>query len=151
MKEFQSAEDILDFAIGNEENAARFYQDLAERTEIPGMAQVFKDFAKEERLHKVKLQEIKRTGRTTSFGNAVMDIKLSDYVGDVDDEEPVDYQSALILAMKKEKKAFQLYMALADRTEDPGLKELMIGMAQEEAKHKLRFELEYDEHILQDN
>lgn len=151
MKEFQSAEDILDFAIANEEGAAQFYLGMAAKTEVPGMAQVFKDFAREEQRHKVKLQEIKRSGRTTSFGEKVIDIKLADYVGDVADEEPMDYQSALILAMKKEKKAFQLYMALADRTDDPGLKELMIGMAQEEAKHKLRFELEYDENVLRDN
>lgn len=151
MKAFRSAEEILDFAIANEEEASRFYLRLAETAKFPGMAQVFRDFSREEQGHKLKLQEIKRSGRTGALGARVMDLKLSDYVGDVDEAEPVDYQSALILAMKKEKKAFQLYTALSERAEDPALKELLAGMAQEEAKHKLRFELEYDEQILREN
>jgi rubrerythrin len=59
----------------------------------------------------------------------------------------MDYQDALIVAMKKEKAAFRLYMDLADFTGDEGLKALLVMMAQEEAKHKLRFEVEYDENF----
>ena len=59
--------------------------------------------------------------------------------------------SALILAMKKEKAAFQLYTDLAAETEDPEVKAIFEGLAQEEAKHKLRFEVEYDDMILTEN
>jgi rubrerythrin len=70
------------------------------------------------------------------------------------DEAPgpkTDYQGALILAMKREKAAFRLYSDLAARTEDAELKDLLLGLAQEEAKHKLRFEVEYDDKILTEN
>ena len=40
---------------------------------------------------------------------------------------------------------------LAERVDDENLKNLMLGLAQEEAKHKLRFEIEYDERILGEN
>jgi rubrerythrin len=53
--------------------------------------------------------------------------------------------------MKKEKEAFRLYTTLADFTDDPILKDTFHGLAQEEAKHKLRFEVEYDDNILTEN
>jgi len=53
--------------------------------------------------------------------------------------------------MKAEKAAFILYTDLALATDDPGLKETLLRPAQEEAKHKLRFEIEYDDEILKEN
>jgi rubrerythrin len=63
----------------------------------------------------------------------------------------MDYQSALILAMKQEKAAFRLYTDLAASTDDEKVRDLFLGLAQEEAKHKLRFEVEYDDDFLRDN
>ena len=61
------------------------------------------------------------------------------------------YEEALIFAMKKEKKAFMLYMKLADQSETPELKRIFLSLAEEESKHKLSFELEYDNYILKEN
>ena len=55
------------------------------------------------------------------------------------------------MAMKAEKAAFKLYTDLAAATDDDGLKQIFLDLAQEEAKHKLRFELEYDDSILTEN
>jgi rubrerythrin len=57
----------------------------------------------------------------------------------------------LILAMKKEKIAFRLYNDLASASTDEPSKKLFLMLAQEEAKHKLRFEVEYDSNILKEN
>ena len=95
---------------------------------------------------------VKQGRKLQAASGKVLDLKIGDYL--VAEEEPtgrMDYQDALILAMKKEKKAFQLYSDLAASTDDGGLQELFLGLAQEEAKHKLRFEIEYDEHILREN
>ena len=73
---------------------------------------------------------------------------------DVDPEQAdqdLDYQQALIVAMKKEKAAFKLYSDLAASTDDENLRTILLGLAQEEAKHKLRFEIEYDEQFLSEN
>jgi rubrerythrin len=59
------------------------------------------------------------------------------------------YQEALLFAMKAEKAAFVLYTKLAEVTSDAGLQRVFRNLAQEEAKHKLRFEIEYDDHILE--
>jgi len=60
----------------------------------------------------------------------------------------MDYQDVLILAMKKEKASFHLYTDLADEVENQIQKEIFLSLAQEEAKHKLRFEIEYDNEVL---
>ena len=57
----------------------------------------------------------------------------------------LNYRDALVLAMKKEKAAFKLYSILAECMNDQVLKTTFLALAQEEAKHKLRFELEYDD------
>ena len=53
--------------------------------------------------------------------------------------------------MKKEKAAFRLYTDLSKATDNVELSKLFLALAKEEARHKLRFELEYDEHYLPEN
>jgi rubrerythrin len=80
-----------------------------------------------------------------------MDLKIGEYLVDVDPEAELNYQKALILAMKREKASFRLYMDISDGTDDLKMKEIFRSLAQEEAKHKLRFEVEYDDVILAEN
>ena len=154
MKGFGSVDEILDFAIEREEEAAAFYTDLAAKMDRPWMRQVFEDFAGEERGHKQRLLGVK-SGKTALFATQkVMDLKIGDYLVDVEPEQAgqeLDYQQALIVAMKKEKAAFKLYSDLAASTDDENLQNLLLGLAQEEARHKLRFEIEYDEQFLTEN
>jgi rubrerythrin len=151
MEKFQSADDLLDFAIAREEEAAQFYTDLAGKMEKSFMREVFNDFAKEEKGHKAKLLAVKEGKKLISAETKIMDLKIGDYLVKVETSKDMDYQQALIVAMKKEKAAFRLYSDLATRTDDNDLRALMLSLAQEEAKHKLRFELEYDEHFLPEN
>ena len=151
MQLFQSAEEIIDFAIENEDRARQFYLDMAERTKNPTMAQVFKDFAAEESRHRTQLKRVKDGRQALLATEQMPSLKISDYLAEVEPKGDLDYQDALILAMQEEKAAFKLYQNLALATDNPELQELFLALAQEEAKHKLRLELEYDEHILGDN
>jgi rubrerythrin len=81
----------------------------------------------------------------------VPDLKVGDYLVDVQPTADMTYQDALILAMKKEKAAYRLYNDLAVMSEDAGLRDVMLMLAQEEAKHKVRFEIEYDEYVMTEN
>jgi rubrerythrin len=154
MKTFNSVVEVLDFAIGEEEAAAQFYTDLAAKMEHPWMRENFEQFAKEEEGHKAKLLDVKK-GKVRLFSDKqVLDLKIGDYLVPVAaDSSPatLDYQQALILAMKKEKAAFKLYSDLAATTADDHLRQILLSLAQEEAKHKLRFEVEYDEQFLKEN
>ena len=150
---FATVDDILDFAIKGEEEAAAFYGDLAKRVDKPWMKDVFAGFAREEEGHKAKLLGVKKGKTLAPAKDKVKDLKIGDYLVDVDTGDPatLDYQQALVIAMKKEKAAFKLYIDLASKATDAGLRELLTGLAEEEAKHKLRFEIEYDEFVLKDN
>lgn len=151
---FSSAEDILDFAIEKEEEAHQFYIDLAEKMARPEVRGIFRDFASEELKHKAKLQEVKagKLDRVLpSPDERIADLKIVDYLVDIPIREEFGYQEALITAMKREKASFKLYNDLAEMTGDEELRSLFLSLAQEEAKHKLRLEMEYDEAILTEN
>jgi len=151
MSTFGSADEALDFAIEREQEAADFYTDLAGKVKNPDMRKVFDGFSKEEMGHKAKLQGVKKGKRLTQGDRNVTDLKIADYLVDVEPEPGMDYREALILAMKKEKAAFRLYSDLASSAGDAEVRDLFHALAQEEAKHKLRFELEYDDEVLKWN
>ncbi len=141
----------MDFAIKEEEGAAAFYSKLASKMDRPWMKKIFEDFAKEELGHKGKLVHIKDGGAVSLPKEKVLNLKLVDYLVVDEPSDDMDYQQALVLAMKKEKAAFKLYSDLAEVAEDEALRDLLLGLAQEEAKHKLRFEVEYDDQYLKEN
>ena len=147
---FNSVEEILDFAITGEAEAHQFYTDLADKMENPAMREVFLGFAREELGHKARLEGIKKGGAQPAL-KQVQDLAIADYLVEAKPSENMDYQSALILAMKKEKAAFKLYSTLASKAPDEQLRNLFLMLAQEEARHKLRFEIEYDDEILKEN
>jgi len=146
-----NADELLDFAIAGEQEAHDFYMDLAERVERPAMKKLLTGFAREEAGHKRKLESIKKGSRSFPYADDVVDLKIADYLVDIEAKGDLTYQEALILAMKREKAAFRLYTDLAGLTADKDLKIVFQSLAQEEAKHKLRFELEYDERVLGEN
>jgi rubrerythrin len=151
MNQWNNIDDVLDFAIANEVKATFFYEDLARKVENSNLQELFRGFAKEEEVHAAKLRKIKAGDKVMGAFKEIPDLKISDYILENDSEENLDYQGALILAMKREKATFKLYTDLANASGDAQLKVLFAGLAQEEAKHKLRFELEYDQHILGEN
>jgi rubrerythrin len=151
---FESVDQILDFAIEKEQDAADFYNGLAGKVDREYMKQIFNQFAKEELGHKRKLMGVKEGKRMLKSEQRVADLKIGETLTDIDvseGAEKLDFQQALILAMKAEKAAFKLYNDLADAAEEDELKHIFLALAQEEAKHKLRFEVEYDDYALREN
>ena len=56
----------------------------------------------------------------------------------------MDYKDVLLLAMEKEDAAFRIYVNLVGTIGDEQSQEVLLALAQEEVRHKLRFEAEYD-------
>ena len=143
---------ILEFAIQKVEEAAQFYKELAAKMARPAMKEVFIGFSQEEMGHKAKLLAVKDGHKLVLSEKKITDLKIGDHLVEL---EPVKgqmtYQDALIVAMKAEKAAYTLYNSLAEASDDGDLKKLFLMLAQEEAKHKLRFEVEYDEVVLSEN
>ena len=151
MERFGSVNEILDFAIQQEQNAVDFYNELAENAANDEMKSTFAQFAKEEMGHKARLTNIKETGIMEGSSKQVADLKIADYVVRITPSPNMSYEEALILAMKREKAAFKLYTKLSERTGNAELRSLFQSLAVEESKHKLRFEIEYDEYVLREN
>mgnify|MGYP003573945130 CR=1 FL=1 len=151
MADWNSTDEILDYAIDREQEAADFYMSLAGSAEHNYMKEVFEGFAREEMGHKARLTSIKNKTLLNAPVKAVQDLKIGDYLVADEPGSATDYQSALILAMKKEKAAYKLYSDLAALADDEGATNVFLRLAQEEAKHKLRFEVEYDDKILTEN
>ncbi|MFO7880306.1 MAG: ferritin family protein [Bacteroidota bacterium] len=151
MSKLNSIQEILDFAIEQEQEAVDFYNALAETAKTKDMKMIFKSFALEEIGHKARLTTIKKEGLFDWENESVADLKIADYMTKVEASPDMDYKDALVLAMKKEKNAFRLYLNLAERAPNNELKEVFQSLASEESKHKLRFELEYDDYVLKEN
>lgn len=151
MTDLNNVDEILDYAIELEQKAVDLYTQIAEKAQNPTLKKVFLSFAGEERGHKSKLQAVKAGKKFVGTATQVADLKIADYTNDVVLSENPTYGDILVFAMKQEKQAFRLYTDLSDRTDNAELKELFLALAQEEAKHKLRFEVEYDEYELTEN
>jgi len=147
--ELTTIENILDYAISNEEKAAALYYELAEKVDRPGMREAFLHFAKEEEGHKARLLKIKEGEIPAVIEEKVANLGITEMLSEPEIAPNMTYQEALLFAMKAEKAAFVLYTKLAEATSDAGLQRVFSGLAQEEAKHKLRFEIEYDDHVLE--
>jgi len=79
----------------------------------------------------------------------VEDLNLSDFIAEVEAAPNLNLQQAMIVAMKREEAAAALYERLAAVGGET--KSLFEALANEERKHKLQIETEYDEHILTEN
>jgi rubrerythrin len=146
-----TVDEILDYAIDQEQQAADFYASFAARAEKASIKQALIEFAEEEKRHKERLLAVKAGERKLTPQKEILDLKISDYLVEVDAGDNISYQDALIVAMKRERAAFKLYSDMADKVPDGNLKQVFVGLAKEESKHKLFFETEYEERVLMHN
>jgi len=150
MRAFRTWDDVLSFAIAEEVAAAHFYTELAQRIAHPALRETLLGFAAEERGHQAKLEGVGR-GERLFIQTAVASLGIADYVVETAPSPTMLLPDALRLAMQKERAAYQLYSTLAAQSADDRVRELFLGLAGEEAKHKLRFELEYDDQCRGEN
>ena len=151
MDNFKSIDEILEFAIENEIRAAEFYEKLSGQAKTKSMKETFEKFSKEERGHEARLKKIKQEGKFKATNKDIIDMKMSDYLVKSNAKGKMSYQDALILAMKREKAAYKLYKKLEKAAPTSDLRKIFKKLANEEANHKMNFEIEYDDYIYIDN
>lgn len=152
MENFKNIDEILDFAIEQEQEAVDFYSELSDQAKNQAMKNIYLEFVQEEMGHKQKLMKIKEEKTfTEASSEKITDLKISDYLVPVKPTPDMSYQDALIVVMKKEKAAHKLYTNLSKMAPSEELKKIFKMLAIEEANHKLQFEEDYDEYILRDN
>ncbi len=146
MGKVDSVEKILEYAISREVEAYYFCLALAGRVDTPRMRQVFEDMAAEELEHKEKLElEMIKMGKTLPTQQMPEGRPESEYIiSDSDAPLDMDYADMLLLGVEKEDAAFRTYVNLIPNVKDEESREVLLALAQEEVRHKLRFETEYD-------
>ncbi|CAB1064962.1 hypothetical protein D1BOALGB6SA_9759 [Olavius sp. associated proteobacterium Delta 1] len=149
--EFENLAAILDFAIEKELEAAEFYTHISQEEAFSGAGRMFEEFAQEERKHQQLLQDFKAGGLAASMEDYqfkwISDIKRSDYVVDSEYSRGMGYSDILMLAMKREEKALQLYNDFLEKADSEESRTLFKVLCQEEAKHKLALETMYDDYM----
>ena len=144
--------EIIAFAIDKEQEAFDLYSDLADRAQSPSGKILFKELADMEKGHKTKLEKLDMVYFSSQELKPPEDLKIADYLVDVELTPDATYQDIVLFAAKREKAAFDLYSDLARiYTTIPDIRKIFDVLAQEEAYHKLKLEREYDEVVYKED
>jgi len=139
-----SLDEVLDLAIAKEEEAAQGYRDLAAAAENDTIREMFMTFATEEEAHRDSLMQV-RLGDLQIFAKSWPEESELLFVPQEGELNPDAKPPAVILAaIDAERRAFLLYKALAERSEDNGVKTLLDAIAREEAHHWNSLQKVYD-------
>ena len=145
-------ERVLKLALNMEEQSIKIYTSAQNKASNPSSEVLLKELVKEEEKHKSKiLTAIKDPEKVKEIGSLetkIYDLKIVDYLKDVDLAPDADYQQILIYAGKREKETHDLYMGLAKKYRNKQIGKMFAQLAQEELKHKYELEKEYDDVVL---
>lgn len=148
---FENVQEVIDYAIEKEQEAHDFYMAASEQESFSGSKQMLKEFAQEELKHKRMLEDLGTKGVDKGIKDYkwkwIPDIKRSDYAVELEYTPGMSYKDMLMLAMKREEKALELYNKLQDMSQEEDAKTLFKMLCQEEAKHKLALETMYDDYM----
>jgi len=148
---------ILKEAISIEEESYELYLIAQEKAKLASSKSFLKELAETELEHKRKLARVisDRTQILTlgnQRGKSLEDLRIVDYMKDVASlSEDANYQEILAYAAQREKRTHDYYASLAKRFQGTRVGELFQRLAEEELKHKIEIEKEYDNTFLKDN
>ena len=142
-------EEIIKFAIDKEIGAFDFYTKASQVAKYSGAKDLFVDFAVEEDKHRKLLEGITvEKIAQLKIDKDVPNLKISDYLVDVEFKPDLPYADILRMAMKMEERSLKLYTDLRETAKDKEMNKLFEFLAQQETKHKYSLEMKYDEDIL---
>ncbi len=138
----------LDFAIAKEREAQAFYLAWSETAHVPAIRILFAELAQAEQGHEDMLRTVPVDKLLAATG-PVADLGLAEILVEVPAGPEMTLQQAMILAIKREEVSVALYERLM--TFAGPAQPVFKALAEEEGRHKLRLEKEYEETILAEN
>jgi rubrerythrin len=143
---FETIEEAIRFAIQKEEASAQFYHDIAERMEYPATKIIFGVLSQNELQHKSNLEmELMKIGRTVMQQPCTISGLADSMYLEVDEEAgKMTFLDALQVAIRKERASFILYASLMAQATDPELRQILLQLSEEEMRHLIQFENEYN-------
>ena len=146
MAELETIADALTLAIIREGRACEFYKELALHVERCELHDLVLLMAQEELEHKRNLEfELVKQGIVSRSVPAEIRFNVADYLEEPGSADGLNYKEVMLLAIEKERTSFRLYALLAGAVHDEEMQDVLLAMAEQEAKHILRFEQAYEE------
>ncbi len=136
----EDAKKIISLAIDREVESYSFYRGVSDKVKDPALKKLFTELAGEETKHREFLQSFLARGPAKFHFDAKKDYKVGDAlpapVLSVD-MKPLD---GLVLAIKKELEAMQMYTQLSQHSTETEQQFLFTQLANMESTHKARLE-----------
>jgi rubrerythrin len=149
--EFATLKNVLQCAILKEESSYEMYTRFGQMVKNASAKKLLSDLAGQELGHKRMLEEALASNHMERIGGtrSLADLHLSDYMiveTVTPDSEP---QHVMLFAMKREQESYDAYRELLENYGGTELEPLFSRLAQEELRHKIILEREYQEHFAQ--
>ena len=108
---------------------------------------MLKELAAEEIRHAKLLKNFKEKGLPKRYWHQekVPNLMISEYLTAPDTVEEAGLQETLVFALKREQQAIEFYSRMTVIMRDESAKRLCQRLVGEELKHKLKFEIFYDD------
>ncbi len=138
-------ESLIALAIKNEEEAYESYMELCSLVEDPEAKDTLKFLAQEEKQHKAYLVKYRDGGfRGAALPmDAPVDYKIAEQEERPGIGKDVRTREVYLIAANKELNAANFYQDLAKMHPDGEIKEILLGMARQEMRHKEKVEYLY--------
>ena len=131
---------IISQAIKNELEAYAFYRNVHNKIADKEMKNLFAELASEEEKHKETLEEMLKKGPSEMRFSETHDYKITDEMPLPPLSTDLKPTDGLVIAIKKELEAVQMYTQLANACEDEEQKKIFKQLVEMEKGHKSRLE-----------
>jgi len=142
---------ILNRAIGKEEQAKTLYEMYADLVDNRQAKMLLQELAKEELGHKLALEKIDPEAPGTFEATEISSGEFGEFFDRPQIAKDSPMQDILRFAIAEEVDAFSFYNSLTKYTKDDTLVSLLNRLAGEEKKHKQRLERIYDDMFQPEN
>jgi rubrerythrin len=146
----ETLEDGFQLALKKEEDTYVFYQQCSEGVRSLSVQAFLGEMALTEKAHKVLLEQARQDKRMDCLiSRKGQVVNFCDLLAEVDFDEGLSLQEAVILAMKNEKKTVCFYHELTGACSGTPPEEIFICMVNIKLNHLEQLELGYEEIFLQ--
>ncbi len=141
----EEARTIIKGAIDDEVEAYTYYKTVEEKVKDPALRKLFEDLAGEETQHRQLLETFLTKNPTEFRWKASKDYKVADTLETPKLTEDLTPKEGIVIAIKKEQLAMDMYNELATLSTDAEQERLFTQLANMEESHKARLEDLYTE------
>jgi rubrerythrin len=150
MTDFQTLQDVIDFAIALEQASQKFYERLAHQTSSRSVQHFLLEMVTEEKVHETQLRAMIANGGDI-LSSEISSRDMDHYIDAMNIPDPLDYKQAIKIARDKENASHMLYTILAGLVKETELHSMLELLARQEKNHHDFFVRQYRRICVQEN